>query len=106
MARAAAAEAAAGARGQGSGVRGQGPGDRGVAGDAESAAGFASDAELATGDRSALAPGTRVRVPSLGLEGELQSVGDDRAYVLVNGRRVRVAAADLVAVGPRGGGRA
>jgi hypothetical protein len=64
------------------------------------------EAAGAAGDRSALAPGARVRVPSLGLEGELQSVGEDRAYVLVNGRRVRVAAADLVAVGPRSGGRA
>jgi DNA mismatch repair protein MutS2 len=55
---------------------------------------------------AALAPGARVRVPSLGLEGELQSVGEGRACVLVNGRRVRVAVADLVAVAPPGGGGA
>ena len=44
----------------------------------------------------ALEPGARVRVPSLGLEGELESVGDSRAFILVRGRRVRVATADLV----------
>ena len=52
-----------------------------------------------TGRASALAPGDRVRVPSLGLEGELESVGDGRAYIRVRGRRVRVAAADLVPAG-------
>jgi DNA mismatch repair protein MutS2 len=103
MARAAAEEAvAAGARGVGTdttGVSGREP-------DAASARNPSTGAESAAGDRSALAPGTRVRVPSLGLEGELQSVGEERAYVLVNGRRVRVAAADLVAAGPRDGGGA
>ena len=97
MARAAEEEAAAGVRGQGSGFRE----------DAENGIGFPSGGDAAVaGDRSALSPGTRVRVPSLGLEGELQSVGEERAYVLVNGRRVRVAAADLVVVGRRGGGAA
>ena len=52
-----------------------------------------------TGRASPLAPGDRVRVPSLGLEGELESVGDGRAYIRVRGRRVRVATADLVPAG-------
>ena len=47
-------------------------------------------------------PGERVRVPSLGLEGELQSVGDGRAFILVRGRRIRVAAEDLVPAGEGG----
>ena len=106
MAAAAADEAAAReVRGQRSEVRG----DAGAYREgAELVAGSDGDSGVgvAAGDRSALAPGTRVRVPSLGLEGELQSVGADRAYVLVHGRRVRVPAADLVAVAPRGGGAA
>ena len=48
------------------------------------------------------APGDTVRVPSLGLEGELESVADGRAFVRVRGRRVRVAARDLV-LAARGG---
>jgi DNA mismatch repair protein MutS2 len=50
--------------------------------------------------RAALVSGVRVRVPSLGLEGELESAGEVRAFILVRGRRVRVATADLVLAGP------
>jgi len=45
-------------------------------------------------------PGDLVRVPSLGLEGELESVDEARAFIRVRGRRVRVPAADLVPAGP------
>ena len=45
-------------------------------------------------------PGDLVRVPSLGLEGELESVDEARAYIRVRGRRVRVPAADLVPARP------
>jgi len=69
----------------------------------EVAAGPWAQPAVGAGDLAAraspLAPGDRVRVPSLGLEGELESVGDGRAYIRVRGRRVRVAAADLVPAG-------
>ncbi len=44
--------------------------------------------------------GTCVRVPSLGPGRELESAGEVRAFILVRGRRVRVATADLVLAGP------
>jgi DNA mismatch repair protein MutS2 len=43
-------------------------------------------------------PGHRVRIPSLGLEGDLESVQGKEATVLVRGRRVRVPAATLAPV--------
>lgn len=42
-----------------------------------------------------LAPGGRVRIPALGIEGSLESMQGDQATVLVRGRRVRVPAATL-----------
>lgn len=45
--------------------------------------------------RVALVPGTRVRIRSLGLEGEIETVQGDDVAVRVRGRRVRVKAADL-----------
>jgi DNA mismatch repair protein MutS2 len=50
---------------------------------------------LATG---ALKPGARVRIRSLGLEGEVESVQGDDVAVRVRGRRVRVRARDLGAL--------
>ncbi len=40
-------------------------------------------------------PGGRVRIPTLGIEGNLESVQGEQATVLVRGRRVRVPAATL-----------
>jgi DNA mismatch repair protein MutS2 len=42
-----------------------------------------------------VAPGDRVRIPALGLEGDLEAVQGSEATVLVRGRRVRVPAATL-----------
>ena len=46
---------------------------------------------------SPLLPGLHVRICSLGLEGEIESVHGDAVAVRVRGRRVRVPAADLAA---------
>jgi DNA mismatch repair protein MutS2 len=43
-----------------------------------------------------VAPGSRVRIASLGLEGELEALQGGEATVMVRGRRVRVAADTLV----------
>jgi len=67
-------------------------------------AGEAGDALLAapppTGSEPAVAgpvaPGDRVKIAALGVEGSLESVRGDQATVLVRGRRVRVPAATLV----------
>jgi hypothetical protein len=42
-----------------------------------------------------VAPGDRVLIAPLGLEGDLESVQGDEATVLVRGRRVRVASSAL-----------
>ena len=73
-----------------------------LAGRVGAALGSPAGAPLAA---AAVVPGARVRVPSLGLEGELESVDEGRAYIRVRGRRVRVAARDLV-VAPAGGSEA
>jgi hypothetical protein len=44
-------------------------------------------------------PGSKVRIRSLGLEGEVESVKGDDVAVRVRGRRVRVRLADLAAAG-------
>lgn len=44
---------------------------------------------------ASVAPGRRVRIESLGLEGEVESVQGEDVAVLVRGRRVRVAASDV-----------
>jgi DNA mismatch repair protein MutS2 len=46
-----------------------------------------------------VAPGDRVRIPALGLEGDLETVQGSEATVLVRGRRVRVPAATLSPAG-------
>ncbi|MEK6610437.1 MAG: MutS2/Smr-associated SH3 domain-containing protein, partial [Gemmatimonadota bacterium] len=45
-----------------------------------------------------VAAGSRVRIESLGLEGEVESVQGDDVAVLVRGRRVRVANSDVTAL--------
>jgi len=90
MARAAADEVAAGLAPDASGEAPGGSAGR-TARSARTAPGLAG---------AALVPGARVRVPSLGLEGELESAGEVRAFLLVRGRRVRVATADLVPAEP------
>jgi len=52
---------------------------------------------------ASLAPGTRVRIRSLGIEGEIESVRGDVVSVRVRGRRVRVRAQDLAAAGAGAG---
>ena len=42
-----------------------------------------------------LSPGTVVRIRSLGIEGEIESIQGDAVAVKVRGRRVRVRASDL-----------
>ena len=42
-----------------------------------------------------VAPGDRVRIAALGLEGDLETVQGSEATVLVRGRRLRVPAATL-----------
>jgi hypothetical protein len=42
-----------------------------------------------------VAPGDRVKIAALGVEGSLESVQGGQATVLVRGRRVRVPAATL-----------
>ena len=51
--------------------------------------------EGAGGASGPVAPGGRVRIPALGIEGDLESVQGEQATVLVRGRRVRVPAANL-----------
>ncbi len=46
-----------------------------------------------------LEPGARVRIRSLGIEGEIETVQGGDVAVLVRGRRLRVRAADLAAAG-------
>jgi len=48
------------------------------------------------GPAGPVAPGDRVKIAALGVEGSLESVRGDQATVLVRGRRVRVPAATLV----------
>lgn len=45
-----------------------------------------------------VAAGSRVRIESLGLEGEVESIQGDDVAVLVRGRRVRVATSDVTAL--------
>ena len=65
---------------------------------AESAAADASAAPAAPGRAGPVAPGDRVRIATLGLEGDLESVQGGEATVLVRGRRVRVASSALAPV--------
>jgi len=67
---------------------------------ASGAAGEEAPALTAAGQPPApsgpVAPGDRVKIAALGVEGSLESVRGDEATVLVRGRRVRVPAATLV----------
>jgi DNA mismatch repair protein MutS2 len=54
---------------------------------------------------ASLARGTAVRIRSLGVEGEIESVRGEAVTVLVRGRRVRVKAADLAAAAATTRGR-
>jgi DNA mismatch repair protein MutS2 len=78
-----------------------------VASLAESGAAAPPAADEATGEilaplPSPLAPGLKVRIRSLGIEGEVESVKGDDVAVRVRGRRVRVRLADLASAGPAG----
>jgi DNA mismatch repair protein MutS2 len=81
----------------------EGPGDRGAAA-SEDARAESPGAMAGTGDlrpaTSNLQPGLKVRIRSLGIEGEIETVQGDDVAVRVRGRRVRVRAADLAAVDP------
>jgi DNA mismatch repair protein MutS2 len=55
----------------------------------------AGDAAEAGATAATLEPGRRVRIRSLGLVGEIESVRGEDVAVMVRGRRVRVPAADL-----------
>ncbi|HWO89844.1 MAG TPA: hypothetical protein VNL98_11935 [Gemmatimonadales bacterium] len=79
---------------QGSGVGAQGSGGQDDA--SEPAVTSAAAAALSPDPRS-LSPGMVVRIPSLGLEGRIESIRGDDVAVLVRGRRVRVRAQELVA---------
>ncbi len=48
-----------------------------------------------SGPRGPVAPGDRVKIAALGVEGSLESLRGDQATVLVRGRRLRVASAAL-----------
>jgi len=63
---------------------------------AESVAAEASAEPVPPGRAGPVAPGDRVKITALGVEGSLESLRGDQATVLVRGRRVRVPAATLV----------
>jgi DNA mismatch repair protein MutS2 len=68
-------------------------------GGGQDAAGVPGPADTAPLDPRlwSLAPGLKVRIRSLGLEGEIESLHGDSVAVRVRGRRVRVPAADVAA---------
>jgi DNA mismatch repair protein MutS2 len=76
--------------------------DKGEAGETGEAgeSGRAADAGDETPLRN-LAPGSQVRIRSLGIEGEVESIQGNDVAVKVRGRRVRVRANDLAAIGDR-----
>jgi len=59
--------------------------------------------EAPAGPPPALAPGVRVRVGALGLEGRLLSLQGDRAEVDVNGKRMRARVSELEPLAPAAG---
>lgn len=48
-----------------------------------------------TAEPALLVPGAKVRITSLGIEGEIESIQGRDVTVMVRGRRVRVRATDL-----------
>ncbi len=67
--------------------------ETGAAAGSEGARPMARGASGAVG--APVAPGDKVRIPALGVEGSLESVQGGQATVLVRGRRVRVPSATL-----------
>jgi len=76
---------------EGTGDGGQGTGEAGPG------TGAGEPAEVLSPVPYPLSPGLKVRIRSLGVEGEIESVRGDDVAVRVRGRRVRVRASDLAA---------
>jgi DNA mismatch repair protein MutS2 len=67
--------------------------------DSEAGATVASHEGSLTPDPRSLVPGLKVRIRSLGIEGEIETVQGNDVAVNVRGRRVRVRAADIAVAG-------